>query len=424
MRARSANRLAPGLALAATAVGLIALLPVGGGCELVVSDTVPSFTCLPDAADTCPSGSVCVPDTHQCAPRSGTCAPGASTGCAPGMRCDTQTLQCVSSGSTAGDASDDGDATRTGMPDSARSAPDVEVADSEARDAPDGEGPDVGVPDAPPADAPSTCRGITCSCTGEGACDNGVCADQLTQTNALYAAAGSRAFCTQPCCTSADCPGNTVCFGTGGGGSYCVLPVWIGRSSQLGEGEGGSTCSTNSDCRSGLCSMNMCADTCCSTAQAASECASGTECRFAAFPGNDFDTHETAWCGPGVGNAAGGAICAVDTACQSGKCGSFGRCEAVCRNTADCGGGGLACSYGAAPTLPANKDIVAGCVTVTGMTANGGTCTGNTDCQSAFCDGTQCTDACVTDADCKSGLHCRPVHVQVQGSYSVLGCES
>ena len=47
----------------------------------------------------------------------------------------------------------------------------------------------------------------------------------------------------------------------------------------------------------------------------------------------------------------------------------------------------------------------------------------NADCLSAFCDGSKCTDVCATDADCKGGLHCRPVQVQVSGSYSVLCCE-
>jgi hypothetical protein len=183
-------------------------------------------------------------------------------------------------------------------------------------------------------------------------------------------------------------------------------------------------CASNSECRSGVCSGSACADTCCSTAQESSECAGSTVCRFADFPGSDFDTHETAWCGAPIGAAASGTVCTLDTTCQSGKCASFSHCEAACRSSTDCSGG-LECSYGAGPTtVPANKDIVAGCMSSAGLTANGDSCMSNTECQSAFCDGSQCTDVCVTDADCKSGLHCRPVIVQVQGSYAVLACES
>lgn len=422
MGAPRANRLAGGLAMAAMATAVFALLPGGGGCELVVSDALPSFTCVPDAADSCPTDSVCVPSTHQCVSRSGTCVPGAPTGCPAGMRCDAESLRCTKGATVAGDASG-ADAQPPMTPDSAPDAPGVLVMDGPTEDAPI-------TPDASPldstADAPNACRGITCSCRGGGDCDSGICAGQVTLPAAVYTAIGT-SVCTQPCCTSADCPGGTVCFGTGGGGNYCIAPHWIGRSGEMGEGPGGTSCTGDGDCRSGLCSMNTCADTCCSssTTNQGSECASATVCRFAAFPGsNSLDTHETAWCGAEIGSMAGGSICAVDTTCQSGKCGSFGRCEAVCRNTGDCGGGGLACSYGLAPTLPTNKDIVAGCVTATGTTANGGTCSSNADCQSAFCDGSHCTDVCATDADCKSGLHCRPVVVQVQGSYSVLSCES
>jgi hypothetical protein len=416
-----ANRLAGSLAIAAMATAIFALVPGGGGCELVVSDALPSFTCVPGAANTCPAGSVCVPSTHQCTSQTGTCVPGAAGGCAAGLRCDPQTLRCAKEG-TGADAADGEDAPLAMTPDSGPDSPNAVSTDAPT-EASSGT-PDATSLDATP-DVQNMCRGITCSCTGGGDCDSGVCVGPVTLPSALYSAIG-HSLCSQPCCTSADCPADTVCFGTGGGGNYCLAPHWIGRSAELGAGQGGATCSADSDCRSGLCAMSgatsACADTCCSTAQEASECASGTVCRFAAFPGQDLDTHETAWCGAGIGTTAGGSICGVDTTCQSGKC--AGRCEAVCRNTADCGGAGLACSYGLAPTLPTNKDIVLGCVTTTGSTANGGACTGNTDCQSAFCDGMHCTDACVTDADCKSGLHCRSVYVQVQGNYSVLACES
>ncbi|HTB73277.1 MAG TPA: hypothetical protein VK762_08525 [Polyangiaceae bacterium] len=422
MGAPRANRLAGSLAIAAMATAIFALLPGGGGCELVVSDALPSFTCVPGAADSCPTGSVCVPSTHQCISQTGTCVPGAAGGCAAGLRCDPQTLRCAKE-ATGADAADGEDAPLAMTPDSGPDSPNAVSTDAPTEAAP-------GTPDATPLDATpdvqNTCRGITCGCSGNGSCDSGVCVGPVTLPSALYSAIGY-SLCSQPCCTSADCPGATVCFGTGGGGNYCLEPHWIGRSAVLGAGQGGATCAADSDCRSGLCAMSggtgACADTCCSTAQEASECASGTVCRFAAFPGHDLDTHETAWCGAAIGSMSGGTICGVDTTCQSGKCAA--RCEAVCRNTADCGGGGLACSYGLGPTLPSNKDIVLGCVIVTGTTANGGMCTGNSDCQSAFCDNSMhCTDACVTDADCKSGLHCKPVVVQVQGNYSVLACES
>ncbi len=420
--ARRANRLGGAIAATLAAIAILALL-ASGGCELAVSDTIPGFTCVPGAAANCPAGQVCVPSTHQCTPIAGTCTPGAAAACPAGMRCDPQMLRCTGSTSAIPDAAGDGTLMET-SPDSSSDAH-VGVADGALVADASGDAHDASMPDAP-ADAPGPCRGITCGCRGPADCDSGVCADTLTATTALANALNGMSFCTQPCCTSTDCPGNTVCFGTGGGGDYCVAPNWIGRAVEQALAPGGTACTANGDCRSGLCntSNNQCADTCCSSAQPG-QCANGTVCRYAAFPGTSFDTHETAWCGAAIGTSAGGSVCAVDATCQSGKCANFTRCEAVCRSTTDCGNG-QACSYGLGPTtLPANKDIVAGCVNVTGNVANGGSCTSNADCQSAFCDGSgKCTDVCVTDNDCKGGLHCRPVVVQVQGSYSVLCCES
>ncbi len=421
---RRADRLAGGVAVAVTATAVFGLV-AGGGCEAIVGDQIPSFTCVPGVAQNCPTGSVCVPSTRQCVARSETCTPGASTGCAAGSRCDPQTLRCTQSSQTDSGDGPGADATSVRVGDSATDSPGVVATDGPLlADAPSGDAADSNAGDVSTGDGPPTCRGITCSCSRPSDCDSGICADQLTATTALSMAIMGMNFCTQPCCTSFDCPLTTVCFGTGGGGSYCVAPGWIGRGSTLGGVEGGAMCTGNSECRSGVCSNGACADTCCSTAQESTECAGSTVCRFAAFPGSGFDTHETAWCGAAVGNVTGGGTCVVgDSSCQSGKC-SFTHCVAACRISTDCSSG-LECSYGAGPTtVPSNKDIVAGCLSAAGITANGGTCTSNADCQSAFCDGSHCTDACATDMDCKSGLHCRPVIVQVQGSYAVLACES
>jgi hypothetical protein len=415
-RGGRANRLAEALGVAAMAGAGFALL-AGGGCELAVTDAIPAFTCEPGVAGNCPTDSVCIPSTRQCAPRAGTCTPGASTGCAAGSQCDSSTLRCIAA---VADAS--GDATSSSAMDSGSdletsSAPDAShPADASMADAPEGDAGDAG------ADVQGECRGMTCKCSGPSDCDSGICASQLASLD------GDKGFCTLTCCTSADCPAGTVCYGTGGGGDFCVPPSWIGRAATLGEGQGGATCGGGGDCRSGLCVGSACADTCCSTAEESSECAAGQICRFAAFPGTGVDTHETAWCGPStctkVGCTAGGAPCAVDGTCESGKCGSFGRCEDVCRSSTDCATTGEACSYGLAPTLPTNKDIIAGCVVSTGTTPNGSACMMNTDCLSGFCDGTQCTNVCVADSDCATGQHCVLKTVQVEGSYSVLCCES
>jgi hypothetical protein len=419
---RREERLKGGFAMAGAMAILLALV-AGGGCELVVSDALPSYSCMTGIAGSCPAGQICVPATRQCVPVASTCT--VATDCDAGSRCDTRLLTCVAATTGAGDdgSTDDGavpgDATLdTSLAEDATSEatlPDAHVADASL--------PETGdqTPDASP-DVSRPCRGLTCDCSGPSACDSGICGGELTVTTALYNANRSMNFCTQPCCSSADCPGTTVCFGTGVGGSYCVAPGLLGRSGALGEGTGGSTCQTGQDCRSGLCANGACADTCCSSQQPSNACAIGSVCRFAPFPGSGFDVHDTPWCGPPVGTVVNNNPCAVglDGTCQSGKCGT-GRCEAVCRSTADCPTG-QSCSYGLAPNA---KDIIAGCTSTSGAGADGVACSINADCQSNFCDGTHCIDVCFSDADCKSPWHCAPQQVTVQfggGSYSILSC--
>jgi hypothetical protein len=403
----------------AGAVAVLLALVAGGGCELVVPDTVPSFTCTAGVAGSCPAGEICVPETRRCVAVGSTCAMDAD--CDPGLRCDPQLLMCVAAatGGDDGSAADGalpGDATLdTQAGDSTADATGPDARAEEASTVPDtGELPDIG------AEAPKSCRGLTCDCSGPSECDSAICADRLTVTSAAYLANQSMDFCTQPCCSSADCPGTTVCFGSGAGGSYCVAPALLGRNDPLGEGIGGSTCQSNTDCRSGLCASGTCADTCCSAAPQTSKCAIGSICRFAAFPGNGFDTHDTPGCGAPVGASLNQAPCALDATCQSGKCGT-GRCEPPCRSTADCPTG-QSCSYGLGPNA---NDIIAGCTAVSGAGADGTACTLNADCQSNFCDGTHCLDVCFADSDCKSPWHCAPQQVKVQfggGSYSILSC--
>lgn len=335
------------------------LLGAGAACGLVVTDTVPGFSCLP-GADSCPEGQTCEVATHTCV------AASADGGTLP--------------------------------------------------DAPPGEG---GLP------PPGGCSHLGCKCAGASDCASGICGDQSTVPAAIYAAAASVNFCTRPCCTSADCDESTVCFGSGEGNRYCVLPAWLGRSSTLGSGQGGASCGADSDCRSGLCAASACADVCCSTAQAASQCAAGSTCRFGVFPGRAFDTRYTALCGVGTdGSGETGASCTADADCRSGLCAPDKACHDACRNSSDCGTPTLECGY-ALPNFNTSAFITA-CSKALGTGAMGARCQGNGGCQSGFCDATsmQCTDVCYADSDCTlSGWRCRPEAVILfNHSYSLLAC--
>jgi hypothetical protein len=385
--------LAFALVVCAAAVAVVA------GCELVVTDTVPAFSCLPGPGN-CPAGWTCAEATRQC------------------VRCDPSVTDCADDRADATVDTADGSVTESdgGVGDDGKAGSDHGQVDGAVVDAGGG---DDGAVNGGVVDSGGPCRGLTCRCSGGSDCASGICANPLTVTDTVYTNAQSAGFCTRPCCTSADCDSQTVCFGSGAGGNYCVAPEWLGRNTNLGQAVGGATCHGHSDCRSALCASGTCADTCCSGAQSSGQCSAGVVCRIGAFPGlpnvdggASGDAHATAYCGAPVGTKPNGI---------------------PCRNTSDCVGAQLACYD--SPTTIGGRDIVATCILSTGKGALGASCQSNDECQSNFCDSNACSDVCFSDSDCEAaaplrmGWHCRPEMVAVQnvggvggGSYSVLCC--
>jgi len=382
-------------------LGFFLLLVVGsGGCEVAVGDTVPAFACEQGSGDTCPPNQMC-DSTNRCVP----CP---ASGCGSTMTVDSGTGAEVS-------VNDTGAPLDTSMPDTATMLDTSTPVDTGTVEAGCG-------------------GGVGCACSGSASCTSHVCGDQESVTSGLYSAAGNANFCTQPCCTSSDCPTGTVCFPTAAGGNYCVLPQWVGLTQGIGGGTGGASCGTGRDCRSGLCQSSHCVDTCCSE-QTGGQCSGSSVCTFSAFPGMGIDTHYTANCGTSGGSGTNGHSCSVNGDCESQICAAdtmFGNqyCHAPCRSAADCatgscGGGPCACEYVLAN---GNADLVAACFSSSGNTAEGDSCsTTNDTCATGFCDpnSMKCTSVCFTNADCTtSGWTCRPEQVTVSGggSYSVLAC--
>jgi hypothetical protein len=233
---------------------------------------------------------------------------------------------------------------------------------------------------------------------------------------ALTQQAGGSGFCTTTCCTSADCPTGSVCFASGAGGSYCALPSWLGRAAPGGK-IGGDSCSTGSDCRSGLCTNSTCTDTCCDFAAAGSECTGGRSCIFGAFPGLvSFDKHFAPLCAPVDGSGTLGASCSQWSDCQAGLCytntGGVGSpfCTVPCRGVNDVCGSGATCQYD-----KENNDIYFACFQLgpAQTTSFGSSCVDFVECDGEICSSNsspnECTSVCVTDQDCRAPFpHCRP----------------
>lgn len=282
-----------------------------------------------------------------------------------------------------------------------------------------GEGGGPAPEGGPPKDAGCT---TLCSCNNGSDCPKGVCANSLTVGSSLFSAAGANNFCTLACCTSADCPAGTVCYASGQGGQYCVAPSWVGRSAP-GSAVGGTTCSSDSACRSGLCAAGRCADTCCSLASSASQCGGGTVCAFGAFPGRtSFDTHFAPHCQPQVGSLGFGASCSNSSQCRGGLCyqsTGAGNCTNPCEGSGECGPGN-GCQID-----QQGSDLYFACFPTPGSIMEGQACTSDQQCAGYWCGSTnECTDVCLRNADCTvAGWYCRTEpDMGPNGTYNVLVC--
>lgn len=333
---------------AALAIGLI-------GCELIVSKAVPDFHCVPNAPGVCPTN----------------------------MTCDPVTLTCVTG---SGEAS---------VPDGpAKSDSDVTPADDDDDD-------DSGKPRVPIGEA----------CSKERPCAEGLLcggANMLTTT----IVASDEQICTRTCCTSEDCPGGFVCFGSGTGGNYCVSAERAKRG-ELGNKKPGAECEDNADCRSGVCTEDKhCLDHCCGV----DDCLAGTTCRVKSVAA-PAPARESWVCAPSeVGaNAVDTSGCNGPVLCKNDNCAGVPLvCRPTCCTNTDCeypGKNLTFCGYGKFPTT---NSWGTWCFTDGGAgAAEGEACSGDQDCAAHFCDADQhrCARICCQDKDCKEDEICAPTPV-------------
>lgn len=335
------------------------LLVAAFGCQIIVGSDPPPFSCEEGKAGTCPSGQFC---------SGGVCVSGAPT--------DTLV------------------------------PPDPE----------DGDVPDSFVPpDAKPDVVDSGLPPVGASCQLNKDCASGLCG---TEGLLGQAAQATGSVCTQLCCTSAQCPSGFVCLAPGTGGSYCVSASKVLPERQVpatGGASGGTTCTANSDCRSGLCGdvndggTKRCIDNCCR----ASDCGTG-QCAVGTINGK----YTGFVCTEPRGNFNTGTTCTLDTSCKSNLCypsTAPSTCRQRCCASKDCTSGN-ACIWDFATAT----GVVDFCFASGSLKAAGETCTRLSDCASTHCeletDGQPdaaagrkvCRDLCCTDTDCPANQRCLP----------------
>ncbi len=370
-------RRAPSLACL-TAVGL-ALLAGIGGCEVLVGDSLPAdIHCADDLASECPSGEYCS--------ASHLCIPCLTPGCGPLV---------IDGGRDAGGGMD-------------------------ARVTPVDAGHDTGVvpPVDAPVEAPATPGQIGDVCgTAGAACASGLSCLDTSNLTGLGAGAGT--ICSEPCCTSADCGGDNVCYPTTGG-NLCISAA-LATKCTGGASACGATCCTSSDCTSGA--MDYCA---------IGESAGGSFTPSCTTFGGDTS------CDFGPCQGVSGDPCAMDSDCESGVCSctDFDNCacaEALdCCGPSDCASAGGTCGWLEATDANNATLVFRGCTTAGGQTASGMACHSYTECQGTICESFTgggdklCSQPCCQDSDCSAvtGWVCLPYSVPLTaGSVALLVCQ-
>jgi hypothetical protein len=256
------------------------------------------------------------------------------------------------------------------------------------------------------------------SCGTDSDCVTGLlCGSSTLLTSAITR--DQQALCTKSCCTSADCPANFVCYATGTGGNYCAKVTLARDSTQTtGNAAAGASCSSGSDCRSGLCTKNQCMDTCCSDAA----CGNGTVCQYTSqvegpIVAGQPSKHDAWMCAPVTEqDASAGTTCGANPQCANENCalmsvGGTHRCSPTCCSAADCASASPAlatsvCAYGTG-----NGDFLKWCKDLNSSgSVEGQNCGVKEDCQSLYCDSSthKCGRPCCVDTDCKTGEACKP----------------
>ena len=240
----------------------------------------------------------------------------------------------------------------------------------------------------------------------------GTCYFTGTLTSAIIDGKDGKGMCSTPCCTSADCPRDLVCFAPGNGGKYCVPGATLKRAT-AGAKNAGEQAAAATECRSGAIANGRCSDTCCLD----TDCKGGSHCQVGSVEG-----HVALTCVDWPGSKRQDGTCGSGgSQCASGVCENVSifytdRCLDFCCNQSQCGtllAGTLnptpcTCIYDF-PNQNVNEPVPRCYVGSTGGSgAPGDTCAKNDDCVAGFCANLPngfCASPCCKDADCANPKH-------------------
>lgn len=276
-----------------------------------------------------------------------------------------------------------------------------------------------------PVDGPDCDGGIGSACTYHTDCYPDVCAVWST----------GESKCSAPCAGDMDCPGGQICTKLPGSAQVAFC-----QDTPAGSGKGVG-CSDDTDCASGLCVDNTCADHCLDEMHCQ---AVDQTCKMVGDLGLGWIAGSCSQDPAGL--LASGASCTTDGFtfdgfyCASGHCDlladlsglvpSVIRCSNMCTTKNDCLPSqkcGIVISTAPKPNpnaVPydplfsaATVDAATACYTPPsglGFFPDGAVCTANSQCKAGHClpllpgDSTAfCTRYCTTDSECQTGMQCK-----------------
>lgn len=332
-----------------------------GGIQCQGNETCNPGTgrCDPVMTPTCVMDSDCNPPSTVCESANGMCVPGCgTTGCATGQMCNATTGRCQAVQNPTGAALNE-------------------------------------------------------SCSANADCESGLCFDFGGNVGSL---------CVSSCGTSLDCPTGFTCADYSGARTCLNARYFNGATFSAANG---ASCSSGGDCRSGYCRGGMsCVDSCAED----SDC-SGTGCRWEEFATDRYITACAGNVGSGVNGAtcSSDSDCRNGVCYGNGICGSMCGSTADCPNGTICGAvnysrclvpGGSSCLQWAVNLVKACVQVSAGNL---GVGAMGTACTSAGDCRDGFCDENSnvCTGACSRNADCPATMKCGMASIGTLGGNPV-----
>lgn len=260
---------------------------------------------------------------------------------------------------------------------------------------------------------------------GEACAAGGACGPADFCVDPASLGLAGAAFCSRPCCSSADCGDSGAVCAVLGPGKLCVSATMWGRGA-TGERFAGERCDKSGECRSGVCSSkgHYCVDACCSDAECA---AFGAACR--GDNGSWTCRPEKPPLKPALD------LCDSDDDCTSTLCAEWPdgekRCAEPCCSSLECGSFKVLDVVRNVLCVPTPHDsaIVLACAAAATGDAEGAVgepCDVDGQCRGGKCIAADpmspggkkiCSDVCCTDSSCGAEhlFSCSPVNAGVTG---------